>query len=377
MGIQDTQPLRWLEISRSALKNNINVVRKYLHPQAQLACIVKSNAYGHGLKEVVQSTSLLTDAFGVVDFSEAEILRDMGIQKRIIHIGCTLPEHAEAVIQLQVIPVIYSLATAAALNEAGGKAGINVVVVVKVETGMNRCGVCDRELDELMAYLKQAEFVSAIGLSTHFARSDDSDSTWTIAQIKKFEAVKDRYTNLGHNLTFSHTANTGAAFLYPESHHSMVRFGIGLYGLSPSAYVDSGGAHKLIQVLEYKTKVVQIHSVRKGESVSYGGTWTAGKNAKVAILPVGYADGYSRSLSNRNHVIVKGHRAPISGRICMNFFAVDVSDIPDVTFGDEVTLISRDPESGVTVDDLAKLLGTINYEVTTVIPEKISRIIVN
>lgn len=372
----DVAPLRWLEISKSLLENNIKVVREYLSPGTQLASIVKANAYGHGLKEVAGIIKNLTDIFGVVELSEAKILRDIGIKKQIINIGSTMPEHADATILLNVLPVIYSMESANALNDAGRKTGTNVKVFVKVETGMNRCGVCGEELDELMAYLKNAEFVSVIGLSTHFARSDDPDPSWTLNQIRRFEKFKEKYIKLGHKLDFSHTANTGATFLYPQSHCNIVRFGIGLYGLSLSSFVYSAGADKLRQAMEYKTKVVQVHSVKKGEAVSYGGLWIAEKDAKIAIIPVGYADGYSRSLSNRNHVLIRGKRASITGRICMNCFAVDVTDFPAISVGDEVTLISRELDSGITVDDIAKRLNTINYEVTTIIPEKVARIVV-
>ena len=368
--------LRWVEISHSALLHNLKIIRQNLQGKTMLACVIKSNAYGHGLAEVSGIIDKYIDAYIITNLDEAEQLRNDSSDKMIINIGHTMPDYAASTVNLGVKPVIYSLETANMLNHAAEKAGKNLDVFVKVETGMNRCGVQGEELDKLMLQIKKLPNISVLGLSSHFARSDEEDPVPTRIQIEKFNRAIERYRQEGHSLELCHCANTGAIFLFPESHYDLVRLGVGLYGFPPSDFVGNSSEFELQRVLEYKTRIIQTREVNKGETVSYGGTWTADRKRLIAILPAGYADGYLRALSNRGEVLVRGHRAPITGRICMNNFVIDVSDIPQVETGDEVTLISSDTDSGITATDLAEKAGTIHYEITTMIPEKISRIVV-
>ena len=366
--------LRWIEISRSALLHNIEAVKKRISSDTQLACIIKSNAYGHGLQETALIIQDRIDAFGVVDINEAQTLRSLNVKNKIINIGFLLPGDAEAVFDLNVIPVIYSMRIAVALENEGIKRGAKLDIVVKIETGMNRCGVCGTELDELMLFLSKCKSLNLRGLSTHFSKSD-SDVNWTKTQLERFKAITSPI--LHNNLNLIQSANTGAIFLHPESHHNIVRLGIGLYGMVPSETVYKAGGKELLQVLEFKSRIIQIHSVKAGESVSYNGLWTAEKNSKIAIIPVGYADGYNRGLSNKGSVVIRGRKAKIAGIVCMNAFAVDISEIPDVQLYDTVTLISKEKQFGITPDDIAQSLNAINYEITTSLTEKIKRFVVD
>jgi alanine racemase len=368
--------LRWVEISKSALINNVTIIRDHLSPNTQLASIVKSNAYGHGLKEVVGVIDTLSDAYGIVELSAARELRNLKINKRIMNIGTTLSFDVDEVIALSITPVIYSIEIANSLQYAAKKANVKIDVVVKIETGMNRAGLIGNELKELVAHLKDCDNLSLIGFSTHLAKSDEEESEHTLEQIKRFDSIREEYIAQGLNLDYSHTANTGASLRYTKSHYNIVRCGIGIYGLAPSNYIKKTKAEHFIQALEYKSRVVQIHKVKKGVTVGYGGTWSPKCDAKVAIIPVGYADGYSRLLSNNGDVVINGKKAPVVGRICMNCFTVDVTNIPTVKVDDEVTLISREPKYKITVDDIAMRINTINYEVTTVIPARVSRMVV-
>ena len=368
--------LRWVEISKSALINNVSIIREHLSPNTQLASIVKSNAYGHGLKEVIGIIDPLSDAYGIVELSAAKELRDLKVDKRIMNIGTTLSFDVDEIIALSITPVIYSIEIAKSLQNVAKKANVKIDVVVKIETGMNRAGLSGEELQKMIKYLKDCDNLSLIGFSTHLAKSDEEESSHTLEQIKRFDSIRDEYIAQGSNLDYSHTANTGASLRYTKSHYNIVRCGIGIYGLAPSDYIKKTKAEHFVQALEYKSRIVQIHKVKGGVTVGYGGTWSPKGDAKVAIIPVGYADGYSRALSNNCHVIINGKKAPVVGRICMNFFTVDVTNIPSANVDDEVTLISRELKYKITVDDIAMRLNTINYEVTTVLPARIPRIVV-
>ena len=366
--------LKKIEISSDALLHNIKIIREKLSPGTKLCCIVKSNAYGHGLENVLSVIEPFADAFGIVDLKDAEFIRKKGIKKKIINIGYTHPDFADESVELEVSPHIYSLSTIKALANSALRQDKVTEVFVKLETGMNRCGVLGQELEDILQIIEDSEHLIMGGFVTHFAEGDVANSELTERQLQNFEKLRkgceDKYTvNM-----FAHVANTGATFIYPESHYNMVRVGLGLYGLVPSEEVAAAGGDRLVQVLEYKSKIVQIRNISKNQSVSYGATWKASEDSTIAIIPIGYADGVSRALSNNGYIIINGQKAPIIGRVCMNNFAVNITHIENVKQYSDVTIISRDKNSGITVDDIARRLNTINYEITTVLPEKIPRI---
>jgi len=370
--------LSWIELSRSRIEHNVRVVRDRIGPDVRLMAIVKANAYGHGAITVARwLLNTGADALGVVSIAEARELRSAGIKVPIHVLGYIPPGRADEVVRYDLRPVVFHLEFAQALEVMGERAGKTAEVTVKVETGMNRHGLEGDRLDEAMSFLAGARFVRAVGLATHFARSDEDDPEPTLAQMRRLEAAIERFRARGHALPLCHAANSAATLLYPQTHLHMVRCGLALYGLHPSGITRGRfRGEALLPALEFKTRIVDLRVVKAGEAVSYGGTWRAEKPTRIAILPVGYSDGYRRDLSNKGHVIVRGRRAPILGRVCMNLTMVDVTAAPDAAKGDPVTLISGDPASGATVDDLSRLLQTINYEVVSGLAEPIDRILV-
>jgi alanine racemase len=372
----NTALLKRVEISASALLHNFGVLRRKLSSGVEICCVLKSNAYGHGFFNVLEILKDEADAFAVIDLSEAYRIRRSGIRKKIINIGFTLAEYSDETVELDVIPHIYRLETLKALAESAEKQGKQVKFFIKVETGMNRCGLKGTELDEIFIFASRHKCLIPLGIVTHFAESDVTDSRLTYLQIERFRELRDRYRKDVDRNDISHAANTAALFLYPDAHFKMIRTGIGLYGMPSSQHVYKAGADELRQVLEFKSRIIHIQELEKGDSVSYGATWKAPGKTRIAIVPVGYADGYFRGLSNNNHVIINDRRAEVVGRICMNCFAVDVTGIEGVGYGSEVCLISRKKESGITPDDIAGRLNTINYEITTAISENIPRMTV-
>lgn len=368
----------WIEISASALAANVRALRARIAARTEIIAVVKSNAYGHGVALVAPELAAGgIDAFGVNSVREAVELRLLGAKVPIHVMGYISPQFAEDIVHFDLCPIVSSLETARALNVAGKALEKTVTLSVKVETGMNRLGLRGRELDRLMRYLAGARYLNVVGLTTHFARADTADPTLVEKQFALFTAAVGKYRALGHKLDRCHAAATASTMLYPKTHMDAVRVGIGLYGLYPSAEVRlNSPGHTLRPVLEYKTRIVETRRIEAGESVSYGATWTAKRPSRIAILPVGYADGYPRALSGRGHVLVRSARAPIIGRICMNMFMIDVTDFPAVARHDEVTLIGADPVAGVTADDIAQLVGTVNYEILTNLPTAIPRIAV-
>lgn len=370
--------LSWIELSRSAIEHNVRLLRDRIGPNVRLMAVVKANAYGHGA--ITVGRWLLdtgADALGVISLAEARELRAAGIRVPIHVLGSIPPGRADEVVRYDLRPVVFDLDFARALEVMGGRAGRAIEVTVKVETGMNRHGLEGGRLDEAMDYLAGARFVKVAGLATHFARSDEADAAPTLAQMRRLDAAIERFRSRGHALPLCHAANTAATLLHPGTHLDMVRCGLALYGLYPSdAARERFPGEPLRPALEFKARVVDLRTVQAGEAVSYGGTWRAAKPTRIAVLPVGYADGYRRDLSNRGHVIVRGRRAPILGRVCMNLCMVDVTEIPEAAKGDAATLISGDPASGATVDDLSRLIGTINYEVVSGLAGPLERILV-
>jgi len=370
----DTALLKKIEISASALLHNMKVLRKNLSSGAKICCVLKSNAYGHGFFNVLNVIKDDADYFAVIDLTEAEAIFKRGIGKKIINIGFTLPEYADDTVRMGVIPHVYTIETIVSLLKSAEKFNKQVDFFIKVETGMNRCGASGEVLESIMELSNKHPLLNPLGFVTHFAQSDEVDSELTIGQIERFQMLRRSFQRIFQREDFSHAANTAAVFLYPDAHYQMVRTGLGLYGMSPSRHVACAGGEKLMQVLEFKSRIIQIHNVRKGESVSYGCTWIAPEESRVAIIPVGYADGYFRCLSNNSHVMIKGEKSSIVGRVCMNCFAVNVTGMENITNGTEVTLISRDANSGIRPEEIAERVGTINYEITTALSERIPRV---
>lgn len=367
--------LTWVEISKSALTHNIKTFRKIVGKGVLLAPTVKANAYGHGL---VECSKAFLDAGAeylcVNALYEAEALRNAGIKSPILIIGYTALSELENAAKLKLDMTVYNEETLQALGEMGKY----VKVHLKIETGNHRQGVKLADLPKLIPLFRKYKNVKLTGVSTHFADIEDNlNQKYALHQLELFKKAIAMLEDEGFSPEYRHCANTAATLILPEAHFNFVRIGIGAYGLWPSektlkAAENADMKIELKPALSWKTVVVQVKNVEVGNLIGYGSTYEVKKKGKIAVLPVGYYDGFVRSLSNKGAVMIKGKPAPVVGRVCMNMIMVDVSHIPNVKLEDEVILIGE----GMTAEHMAELSDTINYEVTTRINERIPRIIV-
>lgn len=379
--------LSWVEIDKRALLSNIASFRKLVSPEIKFLAVVKGNAYGYGLVEVSQIAKDKIDWFGVNNLDEALTLKNLGIDKPILILGYTQNSRLPEVIKNDFRQVIYNKETALALIKLKKPAKVHL----KIETGTNRQGVSEKDLAEIVKILKNSAVVIE-GVSTHFATLEEEENAFYKVQLERFKEQLELLKRFGINPPLKHTASTAAAFLYPETYFNMVRVGIGLYGLWPSELVKKlakkkGIKFELKPVLTWKTKVVQVKNVKKGQTIGYGRTYSAKQNMRIAILPVGYYDGYDRALSNNSQVLIHGKFAPVVGRVMMNMIIVDITHIGGVQVEDEVVLIGKQvvsreavkrsgSQNEITAEELAEKIGTINYEIVSRINPLLPRIIV-
>jgi alanine racemase len=371
----------WAEIDLNNLAANFHVVKDRVGPDLKVMAIVKANAYGHG---AVQCARRLvkegTEWFGVASPEEAIELRAAGIGQPILSLGGFWQGQAAACIQQRITPVIYRLDMLSALNQAAGDAGVTVDVHVKIDTGMGRMGIRFDQLNEFVAGLKGFENVRIDGLMTHFAAADEAAcEPLTQVQIRRFDDGAALFYEHGYHPTHLHLANSAAIYGHREAWGNMVRPGGVLYGLwrdvLPLTVSNSG----LAPVMSVHSRISLLKWVPPGETIGYGCTFEASRKTLIATIPVGYHDGYMRGLSNRGNVIVRGTYAPVVGRISMDLTLIDVTSIPDVALDDQVTLLGgqrRDSEVVITAEDLARIAGTLSYEVTCGIGGRVPRVYV-
>lgn len=378
-----SQPLSWIEISRSNLLHNVSAFKKLIGRERILCPAVKGNAYGHGLKEcapVVAEGG--ADWLGVNSLFEALSLKKTGIKKPIYILGYVLKEELSCAVEEGFQMVVYNLETLQELAKICKKTGKEGFTHLKVETGNYRQGILPEELDTFLDFYRAHPLVKLAGISTHFSNIEDThDHHYAKSQLQAFENFLVRVRQAGFEPPFIHCANTAATLLFPETHFTMVRAGVGIYGLWPSdevkkVFEKQNPKIDLKPVLSWKTRITQIKKVPKGGLIGYGCTYQAPHEMKLAILPVGYYDGYFRSLSNKSYVLIHGKKAPLRGRVCMNIIMVEVTDIPEARVEDEAILIGTCSSEKITTDQLAEWAGTINYEITTRLNERIPRKIV-
>lgn len=354
----------WIEISKSAVENNYRAFRKIIKPHTKLMGVVKSNAYGHGLIGFSKILNRLgADWFGVDSIMEADALRQAGIKKPILVLGSTLPENFSWAARKKIALTISSFENARIL----ARKNLPLSIHIKIETGLNRQGFLVRDLPKLVALLKPSKHLEVQGLYTHFAKAYyPKDKNYTVKQITKFLAGAARFHGAGYQ-PMLHAAATGGTLNFPEAHFDMVRIGIGLYGLWPTAETEATYAKKIrfLPVLTWKTRINELKPAARGETVGYYRTERLKRNSKLAILPIGYWHGFDRRFSSRGQVLVRGKKARVMGRVSMDMSVVDVTDIPGAQVGDEAVLIGRQGGAQIGADDLAKTAQTINYEIVT------------
>jgi alanine racemase len=362
----------WVEVDLKAISENLKAVRQKVGSR-KIMGTVKANAYGHGLVEVAKLLEAEgIDMLGVSILDEAMHLRQAKIQSPILIMGTILAEEAERAVALDVRPTLNSFSVAESMNEVCRRRGRVVKAHVKIDTGMGRFGEFPDNAVAYLSRLRTLEHLQIEGIYTHFPVADERNDPFTQAQIEMFRRVIDALAENGHHIPIQHAANSSAILNYPESYFNMVRPGNTLYGLYPSENVERNLPLK--PALSWKSRVLTIKQIPKDWSVSYGRTYIAPEEKRIAIVPVGYADGYNRHLSNRGQVLIRDCRAPIIGLVCMDQFMVDVSEIPEVAVGDEVVLIGRQGNEEITADEIGRQLGTINYEIICGINCRVPRI---
>ena len=364
-------------------------LRRVTRPEAALLVAVKANAYGHGMVEVArQALGSGADALGVARLDEALRLRKAGIEAPLLVFGYSPPAAADDLINNDIKQAVYSIETAELLGKQAVKAGGVVQVHLKVDTGMGRLGLLPEsrrvptaeksDVDHAVEEVKQIAAMDGLnleGIFTHFASADSADKSYADYQFETFRAFLDKLNRAGLKVKVRHAANSGAIIDMPQTHLDMVRAGISLYGLCPSQEVDCRAVH-LEPVMALKARVVHVKQVPAGFKISYGMTFETDRPTTIATIPIGYADGYSRLLTNRGSMLVRGQRAPIVGRVCMDLTMIDVGHIPGVKPEDEVVILGRQGEEIITADEIAGLINTINYEVVSSITARVPRIFI-
>ena len=380
--------LIWAEVDLSALGHNVAALKKAAGT-AQFMAVVKANAYGHGAlpvaKRALQSGA---DWLGVARLDEALALRSAGIEAPILVFGHTSPERADELADNDVRPTVYTVDTAGKLSRRVSARGLRIRVHIKIDSGMGRLGILpdafrpgappDAPPTQAAADIAQIWALPGLaveGIYTHFASADDADKTSARKQLSIFSALLTALKKKGLSIPLCHAANSAAIIDLPEAHLDMVRAGISLYGLAPSAEVGTQTVG-LKPAMSLKARIVHLKQVPAGFAVSYGSTYRTAAPTTIATVPVGYADGYSRNLSNRGHMLVRGIRAPIAGRVCMDQTMLDVGHIAGVEVGDEVVVFGSQNGTGLPADELAELLGTINYEIVSAVMERVPRVYV-
>ncbi len=369
----------WAEIDLDALQFNIESIKNSIDKAAKIIAVIKTDGYGHGAIQIARILEEEEQVWGyaVATAEEAFSLRDARIQKPVLILGYTFPYSYGQIIEEEVRSTVFTYETAKELSDLAVAAGKDCRIHIKIDTGMTRIGI--HPDDEGMALIRKISGLPGLqieGIFTHFATADEADRTKTYHQMTLFKEYADRVDDeLGIRIPMRHCSNSAGIAGIPEANMDAVRAGIILYGLWPSDEVKADGRIQLRPMLSLKSRVVYVKMVPRGQEISYGGTYTTTRDTRVATICIGYGDGYPRSLSNCGHVLVKGQRAPILGRVCMDQFMVDVTDIEQpVRVGEQVTLIGRDGGACITMEELGALSGRFNYELACDIGKRIPRI---
>ena len=363
------------EIDLSAISFNLKGIKNKVHP-AKIMAVVKANAYGHGDIEICQ-TALKNgvDYFGVACVEEGITLREEGIEAPILVFSSAGLNQTDFYIQYNLEATIFDEAGLFNLRQSAEKLGSDAVVQIKVDTGMGRMGINWRQAIDYIEKVYKTPHIKIQGVYTHFATSDHLDKSFALLQLERFNQVLEGVKAKGIDIPLKHAANSGAILDLPESYFDIVRPGITMYGYYPSSQTSESVPLK--PAMTFKTKVVYIKEIEKGASVSYDRIFIAPKKTLVASLPVGYADGYNRLLSNIGEVLIRGKRFPIIGRVCMDLMMVDLCDDREIRVGDEVVLIGSQDNDLISIQSICDICNTVPYEVICCISGRVPRIYLN
>lgn len=362
-------------IDLDALKYNVDGIKRCKAESAMLMGVIKADAYGHGAKVFAHELDRMGfDWFAVATADEGIELRRDGIEQPILVLGYSCEAQYPDMVQWEITPTIYSLDMAKAFDAAAEKAGKVANIHIKIDTGMSRIGFLPEEesLDEIEK-IHGLRHLRIQGMFTHFACADMRDKTHVGHQIEKFRQMIDGVRQRGIPVEIFHCSNSASIMELPSEHMNLVRAGIILYGLYPSHEMEEERL-PLKPVMSLYSHVVHVKEVPEGVTVGYGATYVTRRPTRIGTIPVGYADGYPRILSNRASVLIRGRRAPIIGRVCMDQFMVDVTDMPEVSVGDVVTLIGRDGEETLSVEEISEMAGSFNYEFVCDVSRRVPRV---
>lgn len=370
-------PLRapWVEVNLGAIESNARELVRILGRETELLAMVKANAYGHGAIETARA-ALRGGAkwLGVYALGEALELRDAGIDSRLLVVGPTPPRWVAAGVARKVSLTVFSLETARAISDAARELKTMARLHVKVDTGMTRLGVNPSEAVDFVRAISNLPNIEVEGVFTHFARSDESNDEgveYTDEQLARFRFVCDALDRAKIRVPYRHAANSPASLNRPDARFNLARSGILIYGLDPSPEVHA--PTEFVPALSFKTEIAQIRDVPRDTPISYGGQFRTARPSRIAVLMVGYGDGFRRTPRGKSEVIVRGTRAPIVGRVCMDQTMIDVTDISAAQVGDEVVLIGRQGTEEIRAEEVGEKLGTNNYEVVTTIGARVER----
>jgi alanine racemase len=363
----------WAEIDLDAIAFNIRAFRRHIGEKVKLIAVVKANAYGHGAVPVTE-TALEAGAemAAVHRLIEGIALRKAGIQAPILILGYTPPDGAELAAAWQLTPSLMTLEFAQALSARAAALGLKVPVHIKVDSGMSRYGLMPDEAVGFLQSIASLPGLTLEGLFTHFATADSADPSYPRQQLAVFNDVRATARQAGFEFPLVHAANSAAMMKLPEAHLDAVRPGIAMYGMEPSG--EWAPPLEIRPALALKSLVSRVRLLPAGAGVSYGRTHVTSRPTLAALVPVGYGDGFHRMLSNKGSVLIRGRRAPILGRVCMDQFVVDASGIPEVQQDDEVVIVGQQGTARIRAEEVASLAGTINYEVTTSLLPRVARL---
>lgn len=363
-------------VSLDAIAHNFAEMKKNIAKGTKIVAVIKADGYGHGAEAIAR---LIEDydyiwGFAVATPEEALQLRTFGVKKPILILGIVFEEYFTQMIAKEIRLTVCTYEMAQKLSEEAQRQGRDVHIHIGLDTGMSRIGFADRqESVEEIKKISQLPNLKIEGMFTHFARADETDRSPAIDQLNRYLNFAKLLEDAGIQIPMKHCANSAGIIRVPEANLNAVRAGITIYGIYPSNEVERDIV-KLIPAMELKSHISYIKTVEPGAAFSYGGTFTAKKEMKVATIPVGYADGYPRSLSNKGWVLIHGKKAPILGRVCMDQFMVDITKIPDAKTGDEVTLIGKDGKEFISIEKFGDLSGRFSYEFACDISKRVPRV---
>ena len=368
----------YAKINLDAIAYNMEQMKQRVDGNTQIMAVIKTDGYGHGAVQVAQMIEKYPYIWGfaVATLDEAVILRTEGITKPILVLGCIFPDQYMAMLDHDIRMNVYTEDMAKEISQMARREGKTAYMHIKLDTGMARLGFSTTmESVEAIERISHLSNIKMEGVFTHFAKADEADKTFTNKQIADFRYMLDRLEERKVSFEYEHCSNSAAIIDVEDARFNLVRAGISTYGLYPSDDVNKEAVH-LKPALALKSHVAYVKEIDAGTPVSYGGTFVSDEKMVIATIPVGYGDGYPRSLSGKGYVLIRGKKAPILGRICMDQFMVDVTQIEGVSFGDKVTLIGRDGNESISVETLSEISGRFNYEFICDLGKRIPRVYV-